>query len=93
MPKEEYSTLADPRFTKGELKVVTYLEGRTAQTDDEESGQKMKEKLENAKEKLTTTFAEVNPFREFSVNLTLGAVNGALISASAFVAALIAVTF
>ena len=92
MPKEEYATLADPRFTKGELKVVTYLEGRTAHTDDE-SGPTMQEKLDDAKEKLTTTFAEVNPFREFSVNLTMGAVNGALVSASAFVAELIAISF
>lgn len=35
----------------------------------------------------------MNPFREFSVNLTMGAVNNALVSGSAFVFALFAITF
>lgn len=35
MPKEEKATLTDPRFSTGELKVVTYLEGRTDHTDED----------------------------------------------------------
>lgn len=92
MPKEEYATLADPRFAKGELKVVTYLEGRTAHTDDE-SGPTIQQKLDDAKEKLTTSLGEMNPFREFSVNLTMGATSGLLVSASVFVMALLSVSF
>ena len=91
LPKEEYATLADPRFKKGEMKVVTYLEGR--QPRDEDSDQTKDTKLAEATEKMRSNLGEMNPFREFSVNLTLGAVNNALVSGSAFVLALFAITF
>jgi hypothetical protein len=50
LPKEEYATLADPRFKKGEMKVVTYLEGR--QPRNEDSDQTKETKLAEATEKI-----------------------------------------
>lgn len=34
VPKVEKATLTDPRYSTGEVKVVTYLESRTADTAD-----------------------------------------------------------
>jgi hypothetical protein len=34
MPKEEIASLADPRFAKGDLKVLTYIEGRSVDVED-----------------------------------------------------------
>lgn len=42
IPKVEKATLTDPRYSTGEVKVVTYLEGRTADTADATS---VKEKV------------------------------------------------
>ena len=73
------------------MKVVTYLEGR--QPREEDSDQTIEDKAIETQEKLRSNLGEMNPFREFSVNLTMGAVNNALVSASAFVLALYAITF
>jgi len=91
VPKEEKASLTDPRYSTGEVKVVSYLEGRTADTADTPS---VKDKVQDKVDKVQEKYDEgMSRFEEFRLNLTMGAFQNMFVSTAALTAALLSTTF
>jgi hypothetical protein len=82
MPKKEMSSIPDTRFTEGKIDVITYLEGRTVDPNEEPNGC-LKDRFKS----------DLSKFQEFRFNLTMGAFQNMFVSAAALAACLTATTF
>jgi hypothetical protein len=71
MPKEELASRVDPRFEIGEMKVLTYLEGRSL--DFNEAIADLQVQAEQFAQPYETKVEEISPFREFQLHFSLSA--------------------
>ena len=91
LPNSENSNLTDPRFTKGNLKITTIVEGRPANAWHADTFNSTESHNQAMKSYSAT---ELCPFKDFNVNLTYGgAFQNMFVSAVGLATALVALTF
>lgn len=91
LPKAEKATISDPQFKSGKITVTSYVEGRSGPIVHLDSTkEKIKAAIKDIKE---NDFSQTFAFRQFSVNLTMGAFSSVFVSAAALATSLSVLTF